>query len=430
MKLIAVLFSALLFAGLSVHNSAIAQPSGNLTSPNLVYMTTNPWQGPAGSNPGSWSNNFTTTTGSGGGLSGGNQPAYNATTGTFMFGYVQSTIAYTYAFSQALQTSGMTILGYNYSWDYINQDYTRGSLSANFTVNSTSNTSLYSKSWTLGTTTNGWTSFTGTETFTNPGLLASNIANFKLNFTGKDNRNWAGYYGPQFRNPSVTLNYTFDSCAADPLLSPTCPGYAAAYKTQQCGINPLYDSSCSGYAVAYKNQQCSLNALYSSDCPGYAAAYKTQQCSINPLYATDCPGYAVAYKNQQCSLNPLYATDCPGYAAAYHNQQCTLNPLYMTDCAGYQAAYFTQQCNLNGLYDQKCPNYAEAYAKNGTGVAAMKAVIEDGNPSKLYADVITPSSPAMGVSVANRARPVKSSGIETRGNGAATKGRIARGPLA
>ena len=64
MKLIAVLFSALLFAGLSIHNIAQAQPAGNLTSPNLVYMTTNPWQGPAGSNPGSWSNNFTTTTGS------------------------------------------------------------------------------------------------------------------------------------------------------------------------------------------------------------------------------------------------------------------------------------------------------------------------------------------------------------------------------
>ena len=320
MKLIAVLFSALLLAGLSIHNIAQAQPAGNLTSPNLVYMTTNPWTGPAGSNPGSWSNNFTTTTGSGGGLSGGNQPAYNATTGTFMFGYVQSTIAYNYAFSQALQTSGMTILGYNYSWDYINQDYTRGSLSANFTVNSTSNTSLYSKSWTLGTTTNGWTSFTGTETFTNPGLLASNIANFKLNFTGKDNRNWAGYYGPQFRNPSITLNYTFDSCAADPLSSPTCPGYAAAYLTQQCTANALYDPSCPGYAAALFTQQCSANPLSNPQCPGYAAAYLTQQCTIDPLYSTTCAGYDQAYFNQQCSLNGLYSKNCPNYATAYANK--------------------------------------------------------------------------------------------------------------
>ena len=73
---------------------------------------------------------------------------------------------------------------------------------------------------------------------------------------------------------------------------------------------------------------------------------------------------------------------------------------------------------------------AEAYEKNGTGVAAMKAVIEDGETNKLYGDVIGPGTPAMMVSVGNRNIPDKTKGVETRGNGAATKGRIARGPLA
>ena len=136
-------------------------------SPNLVYMTTNPWPGTAETNPGSWTNNFTTTTGSGGGVSGGNQPAYNQTTGTFMFGYTTATIAYTYALSNALQNSGMTWTGYNYSWDYINQDYTRGTLSANVSFNSNNGNGnggvLYSKSYTLGPTTNGWTTMSGTR---------------------------------------------------------------------------------------------------------------------------------------------------------------------------------------------------------------------------------------------------------------------------
>ena len=73
---------------------------------------------------------------------------------------------------------------------------------------------------------------------------------------------------------------------------------------------------------------------------------------------------------------------------------------------------------------------AEQYEKNGTGVAAMKAVIEDGHTNKLFGDVIGPGSPAMMVSAGNRNRPTKTEGVETRGNGAATKGRIARGPMA
>lgn len=298
--------------------SGAAQPTGTLTSPNLVYSTTNPWNGPAGTTaPYTWSG-FAVTTSTGGGVSGGNTPGYNVSTGTFMFGYTQSTIAYNYALSTALKNSGMSWLGYNYAWEYYNQDYSRGTLSANVTFNSSTGTVLHNKSWTLGKTTEGWTAMSGTETFTNP-LAAANINSFNLSFAGKDDRFWAGYYGPMVRNPSISVLYTFDQCSADPLSSPSCPGYAQAYHDQQCTANPLY----------------------ASDCPGYAAAYQTQQCTINPLYNPQCPGYQTAYFNQQCTANPLYATTCPGYAEAYK----------------------TQQCNLNGLYDRTCSNYAEAYAK-------------------------------------------------------------------
>ena len=232
MKLVAVFLSAV-FAGLICNAQAQGQPNCPTTgcvSPNLVYMTTNPWQGAAGSNPGTWTTNFTSSaTATGGGLSGGSQPAYNTTDGTFIFGYSQATIAYTYALSQALKDSGMTWTGYNYSWDYINQDMSRGNLTANLTFNALNGTSLYSNSWTLGRTTNGWTNMSGTETFTSPGLLTSNLSNFRLSFTGKDDRFWAGYYGPQVRNPSLTINYTFDACSANPLSSPTCPEIGRAH---------------------------------------------------------------------------------------------------------------------------------------------------------------------------------------------------------
>ena len=254
--------------------------------------------------------------GTGGGTSGGSTPGYNSTTNTIYFGYTQSTVAYTYAFSQALQNSGMTILGYNYAWDYYNQGYSAGNLSATVNFASTTGISLHSRSWTLGTT-NGWTNISGTETFTSPGLLASNIANFSLSFNGKDNRFWAGYYGPMVKDPSLTLNYTFDACSSNPLSSPTCPGYAAAYLTQQCTANPLYDPSCPGYAQALLTQQCTANPLSNPQCPGYATAYLNYQCSINPLYSTTCAGYETAYFNQQCEKDGLYSKQCPNYSTAY-----------------------------------------------------------------------------------------------------------------
>lgn len=364
MNLVAVFLSAILVAGLGNCSKAQAQapagvqlpPSG--TSPNLIFQVP-----PGVTNPttAGWTGTNNTYTGTGGGLSGGNQPAYNSNNNTIYFGYQQGTAAYTYALNTALQNSGMTWTGYNYSWEYINQDYSKGTLAANLSFNSTNGTSLYSKSWTLGPTSNGWTTMSGTETFNSPGLAAANLANFKLNFTGKDDRFWAGYYGPQVRNPSLSVNYTFDVCSSNPLSSPTCSGYAAAYQTQQCTANPLYSPDCPGYAAAYLTQQCTANPLYSPQCAGYAQAYLTYQCNQNPLYSTTCQGYETAYLNQQCSINPLYSTRCSGYAAAYKSQQCSINPLIDTTCDGYAAAYKTQQCGINALYDPSCPGYASAY---------------------------------------------------------------------
>lgn len=213
-----------------------------------------------------------TTESIGGGYSGGNVPGYNATTNTIMFGYTQSTVAYTYALSQALQSSGLTFTGYNYSWDYLNHGDYRGTLSANINFVGINGATLYTRNWSLGGTGASWQTITGTDTFTS-GLLTSSLANFSLSFTGKDDRFWAGYYGPQVRNPSLSINYTVDVCATNPLSSPSCPGYESAYLTQQCTASSLYSPSCPGYAVAYLEQQCAANPLYSTTCIGYSEAY-------------------------------------------------------------------------------------------------------------------------------------------------------------
>lgn len=299
--------------------------TGTQTSPNLVYSTVNPWQDPTTPSPGTWSG-FINTTSTGGGTTGGSQPGYNSATSTFMFGYTQSTVAYNYALSTALRNSGMTWLGYNYSWQYQNQDLTRGTLNANVTFNAANGTQLHSKNWTLGATTEGWTTINGTETFVSP-TAVSNINSFNLSFSGQDDRFWAGFYGPVVRYPSITINYTLDVCSTNPLSSPTCPGYAEAYRTQQCTANPLYDPSCPGYTVAYKTQQCAANPLYDPTCPGYAQAYFNDQCIKDSLYDRNCEGYATAY-----AIKYLVKLD-PAVTTAVNQQLTTTQEIYKNDPA-------------------------------------------------------------------------------------------------
>ena len=309
----------------SAQNKAPALPTGTLTSPNLVYSTVNPWKDPVNPSPGTWSG-FDVTQSTGGGESGGTKPGYNIETSTFMFGYTQKTIAYNYALSTALKNSGMTWLGYNYSWEYQNQGYTRGTLSAAVNFSAADGSTLFSKDYTMAQTGNVWTTFSGTETFTNP-LLTSNISSFNLSFTGKDDRFWAGYYGPILRYPSITVNYTFDACSTNPLSSPNCAGYAEAYKTQQCTANPLYDPSCPGYAVAYKTQQCAVSPLYDPTCPGYAQAYFNDQCLKDSLYDRNCEGYTTAY-----AIKYLVKLD-PAVTTAVNQQLTATQEIYKNDPA-------------------------------------------------------------------------------------------------
>ena len=354
---------------------AKAQTEPPLVSPNLIGDGYSPITG------------TTPYTGTGGGFSGGSTPGYNASTNTIYFGYMQSTVAYTYAFSQALQNSGMSILGYNYSWNYLNQGDSSGNLSATVNFVGLGGNSLHSKYWSLGPTTN-WTNVSGTETFPNNGLAALNIANFSLSFNGKDSRFWAGHYGPQVKDPSLSLNYTFDQCSSNPLSSPTCPGYAAAYLNQQCTANPLYNSACPGYAAAYHIQQCTINPLNDPSCPGYAAAYLTYQCSINPLFSTTCSGYAEAYKAQQCSLDGLYDRTCPNYADAYARKYVIGIPSSGTISYGPADSRCTVGCGTTTTQNPNAGPATSGYSGPGaTNVSTTQPVTSISNSGQISTGV-------------------------------------------
>jgi len=73
--------------------------------------------------------------------------------------------------------------------------------------------------------------------------------------------------------------------------------------------------------------------------------------------------------------------------------------------------------------------YAEPHTMSGGPIDS--GVLYKTDPNTMSADQSTPGGmPARRVSVGNITREPKSTGIKTRGNGAATKGVTARGPMA
>jgi hypothetical protein len=75
--------------------------------------------------------------------------------------------------------------------------------------------------------------------------------------------------------------------------------------------------------------------------------------------------------------------------------------------------------------------YAQAHDMNGGFIDGQKSVHYETDPNTMKADESMPGGmPARRVSMGNITFEPKSTGLETRGNGAATKGRIARGPMA
>jgi hypothetical protein len=188
---------------------------------------------------GTWHGTVTNTSVSGGEGShtqgSGPVPIYNPNTNTITWSYSQYSALNIIGVNAALSAAGtgIRISGYNYSWEYYNQDFNRGSLTAITQQYGSSGTVLEQYSYSLARTTNGWTLYSGTQRYNNEYDLAS-LGNFALYFVGRDDRFWAGYYGPMVRNPSISFNYTVGAAQPepDPCASPyslSCPQNFVSY---------------------------------------------------------------------------------------------------------------------------------------------------------------------------------------------------------
>lgn len=176
---------------------------------------------------GAWSGSVP---GSAGGYSGGSSVGFNASTNTVLFGYTQRTTSQSIAINSALQDAGIQVTGYNYSWKINNNTANYyGTLTGAVTLKGTAGNVLetYSYNYNAQNTTGDseyFQLFSGTQNFTK-NYLVGELSTISVEFTGKDSRYWAGYYGPRVRDPHLSLNYRVDPCANNPAFSPDCPGF-------------------------------------------------------------------------------------------------------------------------------------------------------------------------------------------------------------
>ena len=211
---------------LSLASHSNAQDTG--TTGNLIQDNT--WTG-------CWT---ATADGFWGGQSGGPCPGISnggyLGSNNIIFSYSKQTISQSYALSQVLPDSGtgLQVTGYNWHWHVKNSninDAQPGSYdsTAYVTVDllSSSGAVLESDVYNYGYRISDWINPSGTRTYDNPYSL-SEADSIRLSVTGRDDGYWAGYYGPEFMHFTLSVNYSVDPCASNPLHAPTCSGYLDA----------------------------------------------------------------------------------------------------------------------------------------------------------------------------------------------------------
>jgi len=204
----------------SISFLSYSDTTGNLLDPSVIEGTYN---------------NCTPEVNCWNGTTGGNIPNWSGDTA--YWGYGAGTLRWNIAFQQALESVGIQLDGFNYSWYIKNADTNYSSeqndgddyMRISVRMYDESGTQLWGKQYNYDGTYQ-WSYFTGQELFTTP-LPIENVDKILIRAEGDDPGFWAGYYGPEFdvSASSFTLIYSANPCYPDPLYSPTCEGYAEAY---------------------------------------------------------------------------------------------------------------------------------------------------------------------------------------------------------
>jgi hypothetical protein len=251
-----------------------------------------------------WTN---TVTGQAGGVSGGDVPAYNPSTGNIIFGYTQATVSQSIAINNALANAGtgIQLSGYKYSWQINNDLYNgggnRGTLTANVSLTGATGNVLESFNYDYNQNLPSLTTFSGTQLFANRYSTTAASA-LTVSFTGKDQNFWAGYYGPRVHVDDLSLLYSVDPCKTNPAYSSTCAGFNNVVNT-----NNLLDSTKGG---SYLNQAFAINTALQN--AGVGAMVHGFNYGFNWRVGTGFFGCTAWNQDGSCS----WTMNTPAYANA------------------------------------------------------------------------------------------------------------------
>jgi hypothetical protein len=361
-----------------------------------------------------WSN---TVTGSAGGASGGDVPAYNPSTGNIIFGYTQATVSQSIAINNALAAAGtgIQLSGYKYAWqinnDLLNSGGNRGTLTANVSLTGASGNILESFDYDYNQNHPGFTLFSGTQLFNNR-YTTTQASNLTVSFTGKDQNWWAGYYGPRVHVDDVSLLYTVDPCKLNPAYSSTCAGFGNILNT-----NNLLDSTKGGLSL---NQAFAINTALQSAGVGatvhgfnYGFNWRVGQgffgCTAwnqdgSCSWTMNIPAYANASfsltnsSNQSIHSKP-YSFSGEGTSGSVSDKyllpssmnQSLLGTGRITGSASGTGSsiegawatiiYTADPCVANPLYSPDCKGYAFAIAKQLAPQSSSIVSYNDGTPA-------------------------------------------------
>jgi hypothetical protein len=223
-------------------SNALADETGN-----ILGNTANDWTG---------NRTYCSSSSCWGGYSGGQTPSFSED-GTIRWGYGGGGLEQNVAINSVLAANtGISVEGYRYSWQIKNYNANTQSgspqdpLQIKVTFYDNNNQVVETKTYDYSYSIPSWTWFSGTEWFQSS-YLADELNSVSLYAEGDDAGYWAGWYGPEFGDYSISLIYSVDACISDPLSSTDCPGYADAYLDMMCTADTLYDPTCPGYAESY-----------------------------------------------------------------------------------------------------------------------------------------------------------------------------------
>lgn len=380
------------------------------------------------------------------GLSGGNQPGYISNQRAIVFGYNQGTASQSIGVAAALSAAGtgVELKGYDYSWYYYNNDLNRGSLTGNISLKGATGNVLESYNYTMPQTGIGnWIQQSGHQSFTNPYLI-NQVSNLDVSFTGKDDRWWAGYYGPAIKSIDVRLSYGVNPCATNPAYSPSCPGfndlltsinlvpYPNATATWGSPVNNSYPigtvlaNSGSGlqlhgfkygFTVDVGGSYC--NSMFLFWCDGWTNSTANVGVGIHDnqnrlLYGNN---HSFGYTNGPQEMNYQYlfptstntnlmgnfsftaAVDGYGSVSNMYSKMivtadpCMTNPLYSSTCTGYQEA-------IDKLTGTNKTNYTETgYTEPlsvTTGTASPTAITYTSTPTGSVVEIVPTTTSSSG----------------------------------